>query len=274
MADDGETIDYCDAQDVFGACNDLAMENSFLDELLKGTHACTHTHTCNPPGPNNAPHTHTCIHTHTHLFSQQQQQSHYEASSETLDCSKIYNGTEDINLDASEAAMDISTFLKKSPVGNREAVKKYREKKKAHTAYLEEQVAQLRSLNQQLLRRLQGQAALEAEVYRLRTLLAEFRGRIDGELGVLYQKNPRIPQPLPGGYLLNSYSVPCGGVDMPCLHPSVGRDDVSAILHDTSTSGLPMYSCEKASTNCGKKRRRHATRRSNNVKMPDSVGDV
>ncbi|KAI5059257.1 hypothetical protein GOP47_0025576 [Adiantum capillus-veneris] len=198
MAEDGESIDYCDAEDVFGDCNDLAMEGSFLDELLKATHACTHTHTCNPPGPSNAPHTHTCIHTHTHLFAQQQQQQQNEASSETLNCSKTSQGAEGINLDASEEAMDISAFLKKRPLGNREAVKKYREKKKAQTAYLEEQVAQLRSINQQLLRRLQGHAALEAEVHRLRTLLAEFRGRIDGELGVLYQKTPRVSQPLPG----------------------------------------------------------------------------
>ncbi|KAF0890100.1 hypothetical protein E2562_037670 [Oryza meyeriana var. granulata] len=50
------------------------------------------------------------------------------------------------------------------PLGNREAVRKYRQKKKAHTAQLEEEVNKLRAINQQLVKRLQGQAALEAEV--------------------------------------------------------------------------------------------------------------
>lgn len=164
--------------------------------------------------------------------------------------------------------MDVSSFLKKTPVGNREAVKKYREKKKAHTVYLEEQVEQLRSLNQQLLRRLQGQSALEAEVYRLRTLLAEFRGRIDGELRFSHQKGPRVFQP---GYVLNSYSVPCGGVDISCLHPSLDKDSV-----DTSMVGLPAFSCEKVSNRCGKKqgsRKRQFGKRSSVVETADGIAD-
>ncbi|CAN1307624.1 Basic leucine zipper 23 [Linum perenne] len=40
--------------------------DSFFDELLKDTHACTHTHTCNPPGPDYS-HTHTCFHVHTKI---------------------------------------------------------------------------------------------------------------------------------------------------------------------------------------------------------------
>eukprot|EP00250_Pteridium_aquilinum_P014776 c22192_g1_i1 orf=658-1476(-) len=272
MAEDGETIDFGDADDVFGACNDLAMEGSFLDELLRGTHACTHTHTCNPPGPSTTPHTHTCVHTHTHLFAQQQQQQQHEASSETLEFAEASRGAEGLALSASEAS-----FLKKRPLGNREAVKKYREKKKAHTAYLEDQVAQLRSLNQQLLRRLQGQAALEAEVYRLRSLLAEFCGRIDGELGVLHKKDPRFLPPLPNGYVFNSYSVPCGGVDMPCLHPSLNKDNTSATAHGTSTAGLPVLSCEKASSRCSKKKgskMRQAAKRCSVVDMADCIGEA
>ncbi|KAH7306662.1 hypothetical protein KP509_22G023900 [Ceratopteris richardii] len=222
------------------------MEGSILDELLKGTHACTHTHTCNPPGPSNAPHTHTCVHMHTHLFSQQQQ----HASSDTLGSSQSFLGAEEQNPDTPDAAVDAS---KKRPIGNREAVKKYREKKKAHTAYLEDQVAQLQSVNQQLLRRLQGHAALEAEVIRLRTLLAEFRGRIDGELGIPYGGTPRVLHPLPGGYMMNSYSVPCSGADVPCLHPSLERDNGSATFHGTSAS-MPPYPCEKASAKCATKK--------------------
>ncbi|KAF5952462.1 hypothetical protein HYC85_010406 [Camellia sinensis] len=73
--------------------------------------------------------------------------------------------------------------------GNREAVRKYREKKKAHTAYLEEEVKKLRLLNQQLIRKLQGQAILESEILRLRGLLLDLRGKIDEELGVFPFQN-------------------------------------------------------------------------------------
>ncbi|KAG6522577.1 hypothetical protein ZIOFF_019718 [Zingiber officinale] len=126
-----------------------------FDEFLKNSRTCTHTHTCNPPGRAAAAHTHTCYHTHTQVFAAGEE--------------------EDIGEDE----------IKKSrkPLGNREAVRKYREKKKAHAAFLEEEVKKLQVLNQQLLSRLQGQAALEAEVVRLRSLLVDLRGKIDAELG-------------------------------------------------------------------------------------------
>ncbi|CAO2194985.1 unnamed protein product [Urochloa humidicola] len=117
-----------------------------FDDFLKSTctTACTHTHTCNPPGPSAAMHTHTCLHTHTQV---------------------VASGEEQRN--------------PRRPLGNREAVRKYREKKKAHAAFLEEEVKKLRATNQQLLRRLQGHAALEAEVVRLRSLLFDVQGKID-----------------------------------------------------------------------------------------------
>lgn len=129
-----------------------------FDEFLKNTTTCTHTHTCNPPGPLVAMHTHTCLHTHTQVI----------ASGE--------NNVEELR-------------KPRKPLGNREAVRKYREKKKAHTAFLEEEVKKLHATNQQLLRRLQGHAALEAEVVRLRSLLFDVRGKIDAEIGSLpFQK--------------------------------------------------------------------------------------
>jgi hypothetical protein len=68
-------------------------------------------------------------------------------------------------------------------------VRKYREKKKAHAAFLEEEVKKLRAANQQLLRRLQGHATLEAEVVRLRSLLFDVRAKIDAEVGAFpFQK--------------------------------------------------------------------------------------
>ncbi|RLM91877.1 uncharacterized protein C2845_PM08G28480 [Panicum miliaceum] len=74
-------------------------------------------------------HTHTCLHTHTQVV-----------------------------------ASDEELRKPRKPLGNREVVRKYREEKKAHAAFLEEEVKKLRATNQQLLRRLQGHAALEAEV--------------------------------------------------------------------------------------------------------------
>ncbi|XP_065019553.1 basic leucine zipper 23-like [Musa acuminata AAA Group] len=129
--------------------------NQSFDEFLRSTSTCTHTHTCNPPGPAAATHTHTCYHTHTQVF----------AAGE------------------GESVGEEEPKRSRKPLGNKEAVRKYREKKKAHAAFLEEEVKKLRLVNQQLLRRLQGQAALEAEVIRLRNLLVDFRGKIDAELG-------------------------------------------------------------------------------------------
>ncbi|GAU38258.1 hypothetical protein TSUD_119390 [Trifolium subterraneum] len=119
------------------SCSNFQASTSLntVTELSKNTtKTCTHTHTCNPPGPDDAIHTHTCFHTHTRVF----------------------------------ASEDDTNSRPKRTSGNREAVKKYREKKKAQTAYLEEEVKKLKLLNQQLLRKLQGQALLEAELLRLR----------------------------------------------------------------------------------------------------------
>jgi hypothetical protein len=82
----------------------------------------------------------------------------------------------------------------RKPLGNREAVRKYRQKKKAHAAFLEEEIKKLRAANQQLLKMLQGHAALEAEVVRLSTLLLDVRGKIDAEIGdILLHDEPPAP---------------------------------------------------------------------------------
>ncbi|CAL9772567.1 unnamed protein product [Musa acuminata subsp. burmannicoides] len=131
--------------------------DSFLDKILNDGHTCTHTHTCNPPGPNLS-HTHTCFHVHTKILSSPP--------------------------DETAESVEKSDSSKKRPCNNnREAVRKYREKKKAHAASLEEEAAHLRAINQQLLKRLQNQAALEAEIARLKCLLVDLRGRIEGEIG-------------------------------------------------------------------------------------------
>ncbi|KAK9125191.1 hypothetical protein Scep_014037 [Stephania cephalantha] len=144
--------------DVSSEFQGSGSSDSFLDQFLRNTQTCTHTHTCNPPGPDAAVHTHTCYHTHTHVFTSEEDDGRSEKQHLCL--------------------------KSRRPSGNREAVRKYREKKKAHTAYLEEEVKKLRLLNQQLIRKLQGHAMLETEVLRLRSILIDLRGKIDNELGV------------------------------------------------------------------------------------------
>ncbi|XP_065046860.1 basic leucine zipper 19-like isoform X2 [Musa acuminata AAA Group] len=142
-----------------GAGEDLPSScsmDSFFDKILNDGHTCTHTHTCNPPGPSLS-HTHTCFHVHTKILS--------------------------ASPDETAESVEKSDSSKKRPCNNREAVRKYREKKKAHAASLEEEAAYLRAINQQLLKRLQNQAALEAEIARLKCLLVDLRGRIEGEIG-------------------------------------------------------------------------------------------
>jgi hypothetical protein len=191
--------------DIPGSCS----MDSFFDELLKDSHACTHTHTCNPPGPDSS-HTHTCLHVHT----------------------KIVAAPSDDKGTSEDTAESTDKKSKKRPLGNREAVKKYREKKKARAASLEDEVMRLRTLNQQLLKRLQGQAALEAEIARLKCLLVDIRGRIEGEIGSFpYQKPATMNMANPNLYVMNSCNMPCSD-QVYCLHPGVGGKDVEGVALD------------------------------------------
>uniref|UniRef100_A0A5B7BPF5 BZIP domain-containing protein n=1 Tax=Davidia involucrata TaxID=16924 RepID=A0A5B7BPF5_DAVIN len=174
--------------------------DSLLDEFLKNTKTCTHTHTCNPPGPD-AAHTHTCYHTHTQVFPSEEDDEPHDR--------------------------ERSVSKPRRTSGNREAVRKYREKKKAHTAYLEEEVKKLQVLNQQLIKKLQGQAILEAEVLRLRGLLLDLRGKIDNELGIFpFQKQCGSTTSFKEG---DCGVLPNGGAvglrcenGTPCFHPHLG----------------------------------------------------
>lgn len=147
-------------------CNDALGRTESYTDVLGRTQACTHAHACNPSGPDKS-HTHTCIHVHTQIMP---------TSSEGHDPSE-------------DTADSVEKKGKKRPLGNREAVRKYREKKKARTASLEDEVVKLRAVNQHLMKRLQNQAVLEAEIGRLKCLLVDIRGRIEGEIGSFpYQK--------------------------------------------------------------------------------------
>lgn len=186
------------------ACNDALGRTEAYTDVLGRTQACTHAHACNPSGPDKS-HTHTCIHVHTQIMP---------SPSET-------------QAPSDDTAESVEKKTGKRPLGNREAVRKYREKKKARAASLEDEVVRLRALNQQLMKRLQGQALLEAEIARLKCLLVDIRGRIEGEIGSFpYQKPNKsgdvyqnIVNPnLPGTYVMN----PCNmqhNDQLYCLHP-------------------------------------------------------
>ncbi|CAL5399802.1 unnamed protein product [Camellia sinensis] len=230
--DDGE-IDFSN-QDVFSSPNmgelpSSCSMDSFFDELLKDT--CTHTHTCNPPGPDFS-HTHTCFHVHT----------------------KIVPAPTEDKVSTDDTAESSEKKSKKCPTGNREAVRKYREKKKARTASLEDEVVRLRAVNQQLVKRLQGQAALETEIARLKCLLVDIRGRIEGEIGSFpYQKpskngdmyqNPVNPN-LPGAYVMSPCNVQCDD-QVYCLQP--GAESKSG--EDASINGQGFSGCEFENLQC------------------------
>ncbi|KAK8593157.1 hypothetical protein V6N12_045242 [Hibiscus sabdariffa] len=202
-----------------------------IDEYLKNTRKCTHTHTCNPPGPD-AAHSHTCYHTHTQLLTSEEDDHHNNKASSSLD------------------------LKPRRPLGNREAVRKYREKKKAHTAYLEEEAKKLRLQNQQLVRRLQGRTILEAEVLRLRSLLVDLRAKIDGELGVFpFQKqcsNATILKEVECGVqsIGDAIGLQCR-TDSPCFHPHAGSSSSHANISGSEKVNISCEgNCQPATVNC------------------------
>ncbi|XP_065865744.1 basic leucine zipper 19-like [Euphorbia lathyris] len=217
--DDGE-VDFSN-QELFnmGEIPSNCSMDSFFDDLLKDSQTCTHTHTCNPPGPDYS-HTHTCFHVHT----------------------KIVSAPSDDKTGTDDTAESTEKSKKKRPLGNREAVRKYREKKKARAASLEDEVVKLRTLNQQLLKRLQGQAALEAEVARLKCLLVDIRGRIEGEIGSFpYQKSAHgvnlANQNLNGAYVMNPCNMQCNDQAY-CHQPGMdGRIGEGIALNGHGLSG-------------------------------------
>ncbi|KAL3722693.1 hypothetical protein ACJRO7_034982 [Eucalyptus globulus] len=193
--------------------------DSFLEEIFRDTHACTHTHTCNPPGPDSS-HTHTCFHVHT----------------------KIVPATSEEKVSTDDTAESMEKKSKKRPLGNREAVRKYREKKKARAASLEDEVNRLRAVNQQLMKRLQNQAALEAEIARLKCLLVDIRGRIEGEIGAFPYQRTAMPG---SAYVVNPCNMQCND-QVHCLHPRVeGRSG-----DGTSIDGQGYGGCEFENLQC------------------------
>ncbi|KAI3880127.1 hypothetical protein MKX03_037563 [Papaver bracteatum] len=70
--------------------------------------------------------------------------------------------------------------LQRKSTPKREFVRTYPKRMKVLEASIEDELIGLRIVNQQLLKRLQGQVALEQEVVRFKCLLVDIRGRIKG----------------------------------------------------------------------------------------------
>lgn len=198
---------------------------SVVDEMLRNAQTCTHTHTCNPPGSDST-HTHTCF--HTHVFPSQSEN----------------------NTDLEEGKP------RRRPSGNREAVRKYREKKKAHTAYLEEEVKKLRVMNEQMIKKVQRQVVLEAEVMRLRSVLVKLRDKIDSELegGFPCQKHCNSATLFKEGDCAVQSSGKAMKNDLQCFNPqAVGSPPMQPISLDNGWGNKMMFSlqhCQPAIADC------------------------
>ncbi|CAM8907157.1 unnamed protein product [Rhodiola kirilowii] len=222
--DDGE-LDFSNQEvlsnSIMGEIGCDCSMDALFDEIMKDMRACTHTHTCNPPGPDNE-HTHTCLHVHTKI---------------------VPATTEEKTTTTEDTAESEDKKSKRRPLGNREAVRKYREKKKARAASLEEEVVRLRAVNQQLVKRLQAQAGLEAEVARLKCLLVDIRGRIDGEIGCFPYQKP-VSLNMNGGYVVNQCNVPCND-QLYCPSFEIGKNSMGNGLdvHGFTGCGLDDHRC-------------------------------
>ncbi|XP_044960823.1 basic leucine zipper 19-like [Hordeum vulgare subsp. vulgare] len=186
---------------------DCSSIGSYFDDILMDTEqqlaCCTHTHTCNPPD-HHLHHTHTCLHVHSNFTA--------SASSDAGAGAETPAEFEDAH----------NTFRSKRrrPSGNQAAVRKYREKKKAHTVLLEEEAARLRAMNEELGKKVQDHAALEAEAARLRCLLVDVRGRIEGEIGAFpYHRRPAKGAGQGGAQIMSSCDF-IGTCEQPhtCFH--------------------------------------------------------
>ncbi|BBN02580.1 protein MpBZIP13 [Marchantia polymorpha subsp. ruderalis] len=250
MMDDGE-VDSPDSGGLRGLqssdyshfLDDSSIIQSDWDNLMRTTQVCSHKHICNPTtGPDNT-HTHTCEHTHTHT---------------------IASGDEE------------KLTKKKRPSGNKEAVRKYREKQKAVKVNLEVRNAELEKenskipellkenlrLRRKLLEQVPTQAALDqsnAENKRLKTLLLHLRRLIDSELdSTSLQKHPlnlatrvdgcasgqaHLP---PGNYY--SSVVPCAA-PLPC-YPARPASQTGVTDLDRMASVGWHTECEHVNTVC------------------------
>lgn len=160
--------------DEIGIPSSVSMDSLF-EQLMTDDHHCHQNH--NHHNDDNVDHgdqTQTnCFHAHTRIISPQ-------TTTTTTTTTTTAEDKATVSTDDSIESTDKKS--KKNPMGNREAVRKYRERKKQRAASMEAEVVRLRSVNQQLMKRVQNQAAMVNEIARLKYLLVDIRGRIGGEI--------------------------------------------------------------------------------------------
>ncbi|KAI3853683.1 hypothetical protein MKW98_025200 [Papaver atlanticum] len=198
--DDGER-DFSDQ--VLKMDDQLLTMDSFLEDFLADSHASMNPTGEGAPDPQN----------YFHLRTKNLPVEGKITTEETYDFAEIKS--------------------KKRASGDRESVSKYREKKKARIASMEDELIKLRIVNRQLLKRLQVQVSLEQEVARFKLLLVDIRGRIKGELGSsLYQKPTEgtvggisqnmFPSTLVADYDMNQCNLRYPGLDNQDVDVSAG----------------------------------------------------
>ncbi|KAI3880123.1 hypothetical protein MKX03_037559 [Papaver bracteatum] len=158
--------------------------DSFLEYMLDDTHASNHTNNSNQH----------------ELGKSQNLELPYSPNYIPFGAKTLIHVEDKTTTEETDESDDKKS--EKRPHGNRESVRKYRERKKARQASIEDELNRMRIVNQQLFKRLQGLVALEQEVERFKCLLVDIRGRIKGELGSFPYQNPTngngvIPQNMP-----------------------------------------------------------------------------
>ncbi|KAI3987431.1 hypothetical protein MKX01_042435 [Papaver californicum] len=217
--------------------NSSAMD-SFLDYMLDDNHPSNHTNTSNQPEQG---------------MSQKLEIPHQSPNNNHCG-TKTLPVEEKTTTEGTDESDDKTS--KKRPHGNRESVRKYRERKKARQASIEDELNRMRNVNQQLLKRLQGLVALEQEVARFKCLLVDIRGRIKGELGSFpYRSPPKgigvIPQNMPG----SSTSVGACEVNH-CDHQCPGLDNNSGVKESVESGQANVRLNTNLNTSTAAKKRK------------------
>ncbi|KAI3853671.1 hypothetical protein MKW98_025188 [Papaver atlanticum] len=180
-----------------------AMDSCFFNDILDHTHGSNHTNS-------------TSNQTEQRMSELPHSQNYINFGTKNLPAAEKNTTEGTVESDDKKS--------KKRPYGNRESVRKYRERKKARQASTENELNRTRIVNQQLLKRMQGLVALEQEVARFKCLLVDIRGRIKGELGSFPYKTPTngigvIPQNMlppstsAGACEVNHCDHQCPGMD-------------------------------------------------------------
>ncbi|XP_057550302.1 basic leucine zipper 19-like [Amaranthus tricolor] len=119
---------------------------------------------------------------------------------------------------------------------NKEAVRRYREKLKAHEVSLEQEINRLKASNEELSNKLEDEATLQAEISWLKCLLVDIKGRIEGQ--TYYS-----PRPYVNDHHHRSCSGKCVdnvrpfGQSTQILYDQAPSDDQSHKINYTSVQG-------------------------------------